>query len=208
MKEEYRFIKINGKEHNWYSISNFGNLISHRKIPKYFKTHVLDTDLYKIPIKYSNEYKGRANKENVCALKARISFPADFFQDTVYSGFNYMSNGDKTIRKGFYAHQLVMQTFRPLNLFPPKEISIKDWNKTPENIKNFITKCVYINHIDHDPTNNYIDLDDPSNDNLEWCSPMHNSREATKFYGGNTANKIEKNIKINQIYGNFEKFFE
>ena len=205
MREEFRFIKIDGKELNWYSISNLGNLICHRTIPPYFKEHIVDPDLYNIPLKFSNEYKGR--NKGVAALKTRLIFPKDFFKDTIYEGYNYSFYNETTVRKGFYAHQLVMQTFRPLHLFPPKEISKKDWDNTPENIKNFITKCVFINHIDHDPTNNCIDLDNPLNDNLEWCSPMHNSREATKFYGGNTANKTLDNYKILKNNENFEKFF-
>ena len=114
MKEEFRFIKIDGKEHNWYSISNLGNLIAHRKIPKFCNTLFWDADAYKIPIKFFNEYRNRnKDKKIVSALRVRIVFPEDFFSDTIYQGYNYQYCAKNTIRKSFYAHQLVMQTFRP-----------------------------------------------------------------------------------------------
>ena len=93
----------------------------------------------------------------------------------------------RTIGKGqrqtlsVQVHQIVMQTWRPVELYPPKEIS-HVWDHTPTEVKKFISDCLFINHIDHEPKNNHVS-------NLEYCTPMHNARESVKHWGGNNANK-------------------
>jgi len=78
-------------------------------------------------------------------------------------------------------HQLVMQAWRPVKLHPPEQIAHL-WDKTPEEVQDFISDCLFINHIDHDPNNNHVD-------NLEYCTPAHNARESVKHWGGNNANQ-------------------
>ena len=65
-------------------------------------------------------------------------------------------------------------------------------------MQKLVKETVYINHIDHDPSNNRVD-------NLEYVTPRENSRAAVKHYGGNTANKGKENddcIKITDQFFN------
>jgi len=96
--------------------------------------------------------------------------------------YEYRTNG-KSQRQvlSVQVHQIVMQTWRPVNDYPPEKIK-HVWDQTPIEIKNFIADCLFTNHIDHDPYNNNVD-------NLEYCTPMHNARESVKHWGGNNANK-------------------
>ena len=53
-------------------------------------------------------------------------------------------------------HELVMEAFRPMDEYPPDRL--KDcWDDIPEDAKTWIKETVYINHIDHDPSNNRVD---------------------------------------------------
>jgi len=78
-------------------------------------------------------------------------------------------------------HSLVMQTWRPVDDYPPESIK-HVWDQTPIEVKNLLADCLFVNHIDHDPYNNNVS-------NLEYCTPMHNAREAVKHWEGNNANK-------------------
>ena len=63
-------------------------------------------------------------------------------------------------------HRAVMETWRPINEFPP--IPKEDWDKTPESAKQFIRDSAYVDHRDSNTSNNHVD-------NLRWCTPLQNS---------------------------------
>ena len=177
MKEEWRNVVINGKEHPWYSVSNFGNVRSHLQI-KSLGNYGFDTscnlnfykDLTLVP-------KKKRNGSLTC-MTITLQFPDDFFEDYQYKKRHC---DDSTVQKKCSAHELVMEAFRPMDEYPPDRLK-EDWNNIPESAKTWIKECVYINHIDHDPSNNYLD-------NLEYVTPRENSRAAVKYYGGHVANK-------------------
>ena len=177
MKEEWRPIVLDGKEHSWYSVSNFGRVRSHLQTRsvgcKGFNTSYnpnFSKDLKLV------EQKTRDG--SLMKLKVNIHFPDDFFED--YQYMKVRSDDSNVVRK-CSVHELVMGAFFPMDDYPPDRLK-EDWNSIPESAKTWIKETVLINHIDHDPSNNRVD-------NLEYVTPRENSRAATKHYGGNMANK-------------------
>lgn len=170
MKEIWKPIVIVGKEHRWYSVSNYGNLVSHLKSG----TCVFDENITK---------EMTISKKITTIGRVRIYYPKQFVIDTEWDvdDKHTLSGSRNNYRKDLYIYQLVMWTFRPIDLYPPKGLE-NCWNQIPDDAKRWIRETITINHKDHNRFNNRLD-------NLEYCTPMHNTREAVKYYGGNLANK-------------------
>tara|TARA_B100000085_G_scaffold140970_1_gene128357 strand:- start:28 stop:774 length:747 start_codon:yes stop_codon:yes gene_type:complete len=186
MKEEWRTVVIHGKEHPWYSVSNFGNLRSHlrqKSLGAYGFNSSYNPNFYKdiklVPVKNRNG--------SLSCMKTTLQFPEDFFEDYQYKKRH--GNND-IVQKKCSAHELVMGAFRPMDEYPPDRL--KDcWNDIPGDAKTWIKQTVTINHIDHDPSNNRVD-------NLEYVTQRENTRAAVKYYGGHVSNKNKEDdcIKI------------
>ena len=177
VSEVWRTLIVDGKEHPWYSVSNFGRVRSHLQVvsrgPKGFTTiynPYFSKDLALV--------KNKRGDGSLAKIRVSLQFPEDFFEDYQY---RRKRDTDSNTNKPCDLHQLVMGAFRPMDDYPPDKL--KDcWNDIPEDAKTWIKQTVTINHIDHDPTNNHVD-------NLEYVTQRENSRAAVKHYGGNTANK-------------------
>ena len=79
-----------------------------------------------------------------------------------YPRFVFMVNGE---RINADVHRVVAEN---LVAFPkPKDITKRDWDKTPQVIKDHIKSLYFVNHIDHDKYNCH-----PSN--LEWVTSKGN----------------------------------
>lgn len=179
MKEEWRPIVIDGKEHPWYSVSNLGNVRSHLRqesLGNCGSRTIYDPNFYKDLKQYS--VKNRDG--SVSKIKFNLRFPDDFFED-----YQYVRTSNCTVSRDCTMHELVMGAFRPMDEYPPDRLK-EDWNSIPESVKTWIKESVYINHIDHDPSNNRVD-------NLEYVTPRENARAAIKHYGGNLINKAKQN---------------
>jgi hypothetical protein len=147
MKEEWKNIVVDGKAYEGYSISNYGIIISHSK-------------------KHNGKIL-KSRKQNR-GMSVSLIFPKGFFGD-----YEYRQNGTG-IQRDRRVHQIVMETFCPIDENPP--VPIEEWKQTPESIKQIVRECIFINHKDHDFTNNRLD-------NLEYVTPRQNTRKAVEHYG-------------------------
>ena len=182
MKEEWRTVVVDGKEHPWYSVSNFGNVRSHlrqKSLGNKGSRTIYDPNYHKDLILSQR----KRNKDgSLTCMRVNLKFPENFFEDYQYSRGK---RSDSTVQKECTVHNLVMAAFRPMDEYPPDRL--KDcWNDIPEDAKTWIKETVTINHIDHEPFNNRVD-------NLEYVTPKENTRAATKHYDGNMANKGKQN---------------
>ena len=128
-------------------------------------------------------------------LTIDLTFPENLFEYQFHSKHN---SGNCNVMTS--VHSLVMSAFCPINENPPNRL--KDvWNQIPKEAKEWIQETVFINHIDHDYTNNKLE-------NLEYVTPRENSRKAKEFYGGNVSNKknFKKKTKVKEEQISILKF--
>ena len=159
MKEEWRTVVVNGKEHPWYSVSNFGNVRSHLVQ----KRRGFGNGTYSIyDPNFSKDlkcYKHKNKDGSVRKVDFYLQFPKDFFKDYQY---RKKSKTEANVCRNCSSHELVMAAFRPMDDYPPDRL--KDcWDDIPEDAKTWIKETVTINHIDHNPENNHVD-------NLEYVT--------------------------------------
>ena len=193
MKEEWKNIVVSGKICQWYSVSNYGNIMLHVK--KNVLRNKLTNKLQGCYSEYIPSYSKNKNlriKTNPDGtpryVYVKLGFPLDFFDDTDIRdqikqsiNFSEYKQKRKNIERELKVHKLVMDAFKPIELFPPEEIK-NYWSLTPEAIKQWIKGAVCINHIDHNPCNNHVS-------NLEYTNTIDNSYKAIRFYGGSFNNK-------------------
>ena len=202
MKSEYRTLLFVDKPHPWYSINNSGHLICHLKNSNRIGARdrlgrILGGSScppqYDPSVKYTVKWSRRCNPDgSLKCLYKKLVFPEKFFEGTVYDGHQYQKSGGHTITKQIMMHQAVMWTFRDITSNPPADFNDEQkeaWENTPTPIKHYMQTLLSINHKDHDPSLNFIDLDDPTKDSIEYCSPKWNTRAAVKHYGGHVSNK-------------------
>jgi hypothetical protein len=180
MKEEWRAIVINGKEHPWYSVSNFGNVRTHLQ-NKCLGRQGFDRSYNPNFYRDLTLYKRKNRDGSTRQMSVKIQLPENFFEDYQYYKHR---DSDLNVHKPCLVHKLVMETFRPMDQYPPDRLK-NCWDDIPEVAKKWIKETVTINHIDHDPSNNSVD-------NLEYTTQKGNSRAAVKYYGGHLANKNKK----------------
>tara|TARA_B100001057_G_scaffold427047_1_gene451553 strand:- start:83 stop:706 length:624 start_codon:yes stop_codon:yes gene_type:complete len=89
------------------------------------------------------------------------------------------------VRVTIKRHRAVMDCFKPLDDYSHEiGISKEEWDNTPESSKNFIKRQVYVNHKDHNRSNNHID-------NLEWIDVVNNAIEKIKHRKNNNDHYLQ-----------------
>lgn len=120
------------------------------------------------------------NNEEYCKIggpgpktTAGIKIPKNLFKHRQDEGIGFVN-----IR--IVIHRLVIETFKPLDEYPP--IPKHEWDTLPESAKQIIRSCCIVDHIDNNPFNNRIE-------NLRWCTPLENNPTNKKKMFGNLNGK-------------------
>jgi hypothetical protein len=121
---------------------------------------------------YYIEYKNkrvRILSEKTAGIK-ELSIPKSGSSN--YPRFVFMVDGE---RINADVHRVVAENLVP---FPkPKDITKRDWDKTPEIVREHLKSLYFVNHIDHDKYNCH-----PSN--LEWVTSKGNAHAYQKHKKG------------------------
>lgn len=121
-------------------------------------------------LKAKQKYSARLKKEGLRlrSLSYNLSIPKGHFPD-----YDHRANGRaKAPAISIEAHRIVMETWKPVDEFPPKELK-ECWKILPEIAKYYIKKGLVVDHIDDDPSNNHVD-------NLRWVLAIENQAERKK----------------------------
>tara|TARA_B100000029_G_scaffold321598_1_gene314023 strand:+ start:445 stop:897 length:453 start_codon:yes stop_codon:yes gene_type:complete len=114
------------------------------------------------PKKYLKPQPERGRHKKITAYNYRLYFENGTFED-----YSYQQTSSKKQAKTIPVHRLVMETFRPIDEYPPEEL--KDtWNDVPEEWRRWVRKTALIDHKDDNPSNNHIS-------NLRWSDTLNNS---------------------------------
>lgn len=168
MNHEIKPVMFSGKIIPGYYISSIGKLWSTR-IPirnKGIITHYTNDGpmVEMTPIKWNNQ------KDYVCV---RLAIPYGLLPNDQHHHNKRKNPNHMTYQRKIYVHRLVIETFKPLDLHPPTRLK-PYWNNLPQPVKQIISEMIYVNHIDHNQTNNHIN-------NLEWVTPQENSIKHALF---------------------------
>ena len=126
----------------------------------------VQTQKFRSPFK-SWTYSATGEKTIRC-LSVTCNIPAGYFPDYTFRKKNESDNHE---RINIAVHRAVMETWRPIDDYPP--IPKEDWDMCPESAKQWIRDTAFVDHIDDDPTNNHVD-------NLRWVVPKENQAHRKK----------------------------
>lgn len=90
-----------------------------------------------------------------------LSLKPDFFGDYIYE-----TQGDSNFSLKLRIHRAVMETWKPIDEYPPDQLS-DTWWEVPEEWRQWVRDTALVDHKDDNPYNNHVD-------NLRWSIPKDN----------------------------------
>ncbi len=160
----YSPVIIQGKEIPGYFVTPDGNVWTSRQ-RRYENGRIAGS--------YISEEKRKLNLNVRNKTKPHLFVSITIPNDLLVKDYDYSTNQKNAYQRKYYVHQLVMNVFKPIDVYPPDRIK-PYWNDLPEPVKQWIRETAIINHIDHNPKNNCVD-------NLEWVTPRENTIKAVLF---------------------------
>ena len=173
-KIEFRPLIHKQREIPGYFISECGKIASTKQTKIKGVPKIMDYDRQQ-KIDHPNRLSGKKKSyyKRPMAVNLSVNVNSGLFSEYQYTmstnGLGQVSTKHMKINVRY--HRAVMETWRPMDEFPP--IPKKDWDNTPESAKQFIRDSAYVDHIDGDTSNNHVS-------NLRWCTPLENSHYRKK----------------------------
>ena len=99
--------------------------------------------------------------KRLTSVRTNLHIPKGLFED-----YSHVAKSEDTVTITLRTHRAVMETWRPIDEYPP--IPKEDWDKCPESAKQWIRDTAIVDHKDDDPSNNHVD-------NLQWVIPKDNN---------------------------------
>ena len=161
-------------------------IFSGKTIPGYFISPIGEVWSTRVPVRTNGIITHYSNDGPMVSLTpkpwnkrqdylcVRLAIPYGLLSNDYHYQKKRKNLNRKTYQRKVYVHRLVMETFKPIEYYPP--IRLKPyWSDLPQPVKQIINEMIYVNHIDHVQTNNNIS-------NLEWVTPQENAIKSANFY--------------------------
>ena len=156
-----KFIMINlfGEE-EFKPLIRYGTVIPDYYISEDGRLYSAKTNKFRKPV--TNYYWTATGEKRIKNQQWIVSFS----DPELFDDFEYTCKEGKNIYElNIKCHRAVAETWKPIDQFPP--VPIKDWEQTPESVKDIIKATLIVDHLDDDPTNNHAN-------NLGWVIPKDN----------------------------------
>ena len=154
LNNDNTIINIDGKDIEMKQPICYGKIYDKWLVSKCGKVWgVTSNRLLKGTIVYNYKKEGK----RISAVKLTIHAPIGFWEDG--SGNNSGGRARTTIERTIKYHKIILDTWAPLYDNPPEGIVWEEWEIVRDlpSVYNYISKSIWVDHIDDNPQNNHID---------------------------------------------------